>query len=140
MKKNAKVKAVRAYRTGTTSRGLALPNPIYPATAPKPAPAMIAETVPLPPPDSGVFGITGDEMLLIISQAIRDIVGAMSGGLSVGEIIAVFALTAQRLAQAAEGEAVQVLSTVAAVLFALASMWGYTAKRDASGKFRAAPK
>jgi len=128
------------YRGMTNSRGVPLPGVIHPVTAPKPSPAIIDATVPLPPEPSGVWGITGDEILLIISQTIKDIVGAMSGGLSVGEIIAVFALTAQRLAQAAEGGAVQVLNTVAAVLFALASMWGYSAKRAASGRFRATPK
>lgn len=88
------------------------------------------------PEHEGVFGITGAELAFIVSQAIQDVVKSLEDGLNVGEVIAVFALASQRLAAAAAGSAVGVLNTVAAVLFALASMWGYRAKRDASGKFR----
>lgn len=99
------------------------------------AEAKAGDTVIIPERE-GVFGITGAELAVIVSQAIQDVVKSLDDGLNVGEIVAVFALASQRLAAAAEGAAVGVLNTVAAVLFALASMWGYTAKRDASGRFR----
>lgn len=92
----------------------------------------------VPPETGGVFGITGAELAVIVSQAIQDVVASLEDGLSIGEVIAVFAISSQRLAGAAEGAAVPVLNTVASVLFALSSMWGYSAKRDARGRFRKA--